>query len=473
MEFKADLCVIGAGSGGLSVASGAVQFGLNVILIEEGLMGGDCLNYGCIPSKSLLAAAKALNNSKSAENFGVMNTNTVLDFNKVHDHIKNVIKNITPHDSVERFTGMGVKVIKGHAEFISPNSISVNEDTISAKRFVISTGSKPFIPEITGINNIKYLTNETIFDLTDLPKHLIVIGGGPIGCELGQAFKLLGSKVTLLARSKILPKDDPELVSILRKKFIDDGITLYEDTKFNSINSKDNEISLEITTIDGDKTINGSHILIAAGRLASVEKLNLDKANIDYSKKGIIVNKSLRTSNKKVFAIGDVIGQQQFTHIASYHAGVIIKKILFHLPSKVDYKAIPWATYTTPELAHVGMNEREAKAYDKNYKVLSFDLKNNDRARTENATLGKIKVFASKRGNILGVSILADHASELLMPWSLVITKNLKLKDIASLIVSYPTLSEVNKFVASSFYKEMLFSPKMQRLVKFLNYFTF
>jgi len=469
MELQADLCIIGAGSGGLSLASGAAQLGLKVILIEENLMGGDCLNYGCVPSKALLAAAKTFNNSINAKDLGIINENTRVDFPKVKQYIKKVIKTIEPHDSVERFTKLGANVIKGHAEFIDKTEIRVNDQNIKAKKFIIATGSKPLIPTINGLDNIDFLTNENIFELDYLPKHLIVLGGGPIGCELGQAFKLLGSEVTILARSQILPKDDSELVDILRNKFKQDGINLLENLKFNSVTKVNDEIHLEINTKDGIKIIKGSDLLIAAGRAPDVSSLNLEKANVAYTSKGIEVDNTLKTTNKSIYAIGDVIGQYQFTHIAGYHASIVIKRSIFLTPAKIDYSAIPWATYTSPELAHVGMTEEQAKAFDKKSRVLTFDFSENDRAQTDNATLGKIKVYASKSGYVLGASILGSHASELLMPWSIAITQKIKLKDLAGLIVAYPTLSEINKFVAGSFYKELLFSKKTKSLVKLLN----
>jgi len=470
--MKYDLCVIGAGSGGLSVAAGASQMGANVVLIEKNKMGGDCLNYGCVPSKALLAAAKHAKCLRASNQFGINAENITIDFKKVHQHIHDVIKTIAPNDSAERFEKMGVKVIKGIGRFVDAKTLEVNNELIRARRFVIATGASAAIPPIDGLDKINYLTNETIFDLTELPKDLIIIGGGPIACEMAQAHCLLGANVSVIVRSKILSKDEPACVDVVRKQFIKDGINLFEETAIQNITSEKNNITINFKHQNKNISINGSHILVATGRKTNIEELNLENANIKYSKKGVIVDKKLRTTNKKIFTVGDAIGSYQFTHIANYHAGIVIRNTLFHLPAKVDYSAIPWCTYTEPELAHAGLTEEQARKQHNNIKILTKSFAANDRAQTGKNTGGLIKVITTKKGYVLGVSIVGHNAGELIMPWSLIITKKMKMSSITDLIVPYPTISEISKSAASEFFTPLLYSKRMKKLVRFLQIFN-
>lgn len=466
--IKTDICVIGGGSGGLSVAAGASQMGADVVLIEKAKMGGDCLNYGCVPSKALLAAGHAAQHVREAWQYGTNATLNKVDGKKVHDHVKGVIAGIAPHDSVERFEGLGVKVIQGAARFNTPGELKADGKTIQAKRFVIATGSRAMIPPIDGLEDTPFYTNETIFDLTERPEHLIVIGGGPIGIEMAQAHKHLGSDVTVLEMFSIMPKDDPELVDIVRTRLVEEGLTLKEGVKVVKTAKTSDGIKVTIERDGVEEVISGTHLLVAAGRRVNIEGLNLKGAGVAYDERAIKVDARLRTSNKKIFAIGDVAGGFQFTHKAGYDAGVVIKNALFRLPAKADYSALPWVTYTTPELASVGMNEEAALKAHGDIRILRWPFAENDRARAEGQTDGLIKVITTQKGKILGCSIVGPHAGELIGTWTLALTKKLKIGDMASMIAPYPTLSEVSKRAAGSFYTPSLFSEKTKKIVRFL-----
>ncbi|OJW46627.1 MAG: dihydrolipoamide dehydrogenase [Alphaproteobacteria bacterium 41-28] len=463
--LKVDLCVIGAGSGGLSVAAGAAQLGASVVLIEAHKMGGDCLNYGCVPSKSLLAAAKRANVFRTSGAFGIQEEEPKVNFEKLQQHIQNVITTIAPQDSVERFEGLGVHVIRERASFLSPTLVQAGNTQIKAKYFVISTGSSPAIVPLPGIENIPYLTNETIFNLKEKPDHLIVVGGGPIGCEIAQAYRLLGVKTTILEAFTLLPREDPEIVDILRQRLKADGLNIIEKAKVLSVSQKKKVLYLEVEHEGKEITLEGSHLLMATGRKPNVDHLGLEEAGVRHTPKGITVDGRLRTTHKKIYALGDVIGGYQFTHMASYQAGVVIKNCLFHLPSKVNDKTVPWVTFTDPEVAHVGLTHQQVPPHTK---TLYWPYKDSDRAQAERETTGLIKVFTTPKGQILGVSIIGANAGELILPWSLAIEKNLKLRALADAIVPYPTLSEINKRVAGSFYTPLLFSPFTRKIVRFL-----
>lgn len=460
--MKVDLCIVGGGSGGLSVAAGAAQLGISVALIENNKMGGDCLNFGCIPSKALLAAAKRANVFRESAAFGIQTSEPVVNFKKLYDYIHEVIETIAPQDSIERFEKLGVHVIREKAHFLSPSLLQAGEIRVEAKYFVIATGSSPAIPLLPGLEKVNFLTNETIFNLKENPDHLIVIGGGPIGCELAQAYTLLGCKTTIVEVFRILPKEDEEIASLLRTRLKNDGISICEGAKVLSLSQKDTVITVNIEHDGKEIILQGSHLLIATGRRPNIKDLGLEAASIRYTSRGIDVDKRLRTSNKKIFAIGDVIGGYQFTHMAAYHAQIVIKNCLFHLPAKVDNRAIPWVTFTNPEVAHVGT------AHLPKYKTLSWPYKECDRAQTERETMGLIKVSTTSKGYILGVTIIGANAGELILPWVLAIEKKLKMRALADVIVPYPTLSEITKKVAGSFYTPLLFSSLTRKFVRFL-----
>lgn len=460
------LCVVGAGSAGLTIAAGAAQMGAETVLIERGKMGGDCLNYGCVPSKSLLAAAKAAHAHIGAAAMGVRYPEPAIDFRAVHDHVQEVIAGIAPHDSAERFEGLGVTVIQAEARFTGPEELEAGGRLIRAKRFVIATGSRPLVPPIPGLERVSYLTNETVFDLTERPEHLVVIGGGAIGCELGQAFVRLGSRVTIVEMANLLPRDDPELVALLRARLQDEGIAIREGAKVVAVEPKDEGVAVSIEDPTGKDRVEGSALLLAAGRQPTLDGLGLEAAGIAHDRRGVTVDARLRSSNKRVFAAGDVAGGPQFTHMASYHAGIIIRNLLFRLPAKVDTRALPWVTYTDPELAQVGLTEAEARARHGEVRVLRAPFAENDRARTERTTEGLVKLVATKRGKVLGASILGPHAGELIQPWVLAIARNLKLSAVAQMIAPYPTLGEANKRAAGDFYSETLFGSRTRWLVR-------
>lgn len=463
---KTDICVIGAGSGGLSVAAGAAQMGAKVVLIEKHKMGGDCLNYGCVPSKALIAAAHAADRVRHAGRFGVNGHKPEIDFLKVRDHVHGVIAAIAPNDSVERFEGLGVDVIQGAARFTSPRDVEVGGRHIRARRFVIATGSSPAAPPIPGLDQVPYLTNETVFDLDERPERLVVIGGGPIGTEIAQAYRRLGARVTLIQKLMILGKDDPEAVEVVRRRLIGDGVDLREGTMVEGVERHGNGVAVMVRRNGESECIHGSHLLVAAGRRPNIGGLNLEAAGIRYSPKGVEVDARLRTTNKKVFAVGDVTGAYTFTHMAAYHAGIVIRNALFHLPAKVSYEAVPWVTYVDPELAHVGLNERESRErFGDDIRVLRWSFAENDRAQAERETEGLIKVVVGRKGRILGTTIVGPHAGELILTWVLGIQEGLKIGAIANLIAPYPTLSEVSKRAAGSYYTPTLFSKRTRKLV--------
>lgn len=466
--IKTDICVIGAGSGGLSVAAGASQMGADVVLIEKAAMGGDCLNTGCVPSKAMLAAGHVAQTMREATAFGIKAAKPEVDWEKVHNHIHGVIAAIAPNDSVERFEGLGVNVIQAAAHFIDEKTVQAGDVQIQAKYFVVATGSSAFVPPIEGINDVDYYTNENIFDNKEKVEHLIVVGGGPIGIELAQAHRRLGAKVTVMEVAKLLMKDDPELTSIVINHLSNEGITFYEGGRNLRLEKADAGIAISCEMGEETQCVTGSHLLIATGRKANVNGLNLEAAGIQYSPRGIEVDARLRSSNKRVFAIGDVTGPYQFTHMAAYQAGIIIRNILFKIPAKVDYSAVPWVTYTDPELAHVGLSEADAKTQAKEVRILRWSFAENDRAQAEKRTEGLVKVVTSPKGHILGASIVGLHAGELIQPWILAVSQRMKIGAMASMIAPYPTLAEVNKRIAGSFYTEKLFSAGIKKIVRFL-----
>jgi pyruvate/2-oxoglutarate dehydrogenase complex dihydrolipoamide dehydrogenase (E3) component len=472
-NLDADICVIGAGSAGLSVAAGASQLGASTVLIEGHRMGGDCLNTGCVPSKALLAAAKAARRWDGEQAFGVTYSPPSIDFAAVNRHVHDVIAAIAPNDSVERFEGLGVKVIKGTARFVGPREVAVDGTRIRARRVVIATGSSAAVPPIPGLDCGRYFTNETVFDNAELPRHLIVIGGGPIGLEMAQAHRALGSEVTVLEASRVLPKDDPELTLLLRQRLVGEGIAIREQVKVTRIEPEGNGVAAVLESEGGgEERIAGSHLLVAAGRRPNVAGLDLEKAGIEFGPRGIKVDARLRTTNRRAFAIGDVAGGPQFTHVTSYHAGIVIRNALFRLPARVDYRSLPWVTYTEPELAQAGLTEEQARAaHGGDVTVLRWPYHDNDRAQTERETHGLVKAVATRSGRILGASILGAQAGELIQVWVLAIGQGLNVKALAGMIAPYPTLGEISKRAAGSFFTAKLFGERTKRLVRLLSRF--
>lgn len=463
-----DLCIIGAGSGGLSLAAGASQMGAETVLIERGRMGGDCLNTGCVPSKSLLAAAHVAETIRKAHLFGVKVAVPEVDFPAVQRHVRDVIAAISPNDSVERFEGLGVRVIQAEGHFAGPREVAAGGFRIRARRFVVASGTRARVPAVPGLESVPYFTNETIFDNTALPEHLLVVGGGPIGIEMAHAHRLLGARVTVLEMSSILPRDDPELVELLRQRLRGDGIDLREGVALARFEKSGERIVAVLKGKTSEERIEGSHLLIAAGRQANIEGLGLEAAAVAYDHKGIRVNARLRTTNRRVYAIGDVAGGPQFTHVANYHAGIAIRNLLFRLPAKADTANVPWVTYTNPELAHVGASEEAARKTCGTIRVLRWPFAENDRAQAERITEGLVKVVTDGKGRILGADILGPRAGELIQPWALAIAQKLRIGAMANVIAPYPTLGETSKRAAGSYYAPALFGERTRRLVRFL-----
>jgi pyruvate/2-oxoglutarate dehydrogenase complex dihydrolipoamide dehydrogenase (E3) component len=467
--LKPDLCVIGAGSAGLSVAAGASQMGASVLLIEKGTMGGDCLNVGCVPSKAMLAAGHAAQAIRTAGRFGLGAQEPEVDFAAVRDHVRGVIAAIAPMDSVARFEGLGVRVLQAEARFTGPRELVAGDATVRARRYVLATGSTPLVPPIPGLDGTPYFTNETIFENTVLPRHLLVVGGGPIGCELAQAHRRLGAAVTVVEMATIMPKDDPELVEVVRDRLLAEGVVLREGAKVVAAEARGEAVALAVEDAEGAREwLEGTHLLIAVGRKATVEGLGLDEAGIEFTPRGVTVDSRLRTTNRHVYAIGDCIGGLQFTHMASHHAGVVIKNALFRLPAKAAVDAFPWVTYTDPELAHVGLTEAAARAAGMDINVLRWAFAENDRARTERETDGLVKAVVTPKGRILGASIAGRQAGELIQPWVLAMANGLKIGAMAQAVAPYPTLVEANKRAAGSYYMPKLFSERTRRIVRFL-----
>lgn len=445
-ELVVDLCVIGAGAGGLSVAAGASQMGASVALVERGEMGGDCLNAGCVPSKALLAAARR-------------------GEARPYDYVRSVIAAIAPNDSQERFEGLGVTVIRGAGRFVCGHRLEAGGRTIRARRFVIATGSRAALPPIPGLDQVPYLTNETLFRQTALPEHLVIIGGGPIGAEMAQAHRRLGTRVTVLEMASLLPRDDAELVEVVRLALRRDGIDLKEGVRIARV-----EAPATVVLEDGAR-VEGSHVLVAAGRRPNVEGLNLEDVGVRHDARGIHVDARLRTTNPKIFAIGDVTGGPRFTHAAGHQAGVAIRNILFKLPAKADRRAVPWCTYTDPELAWVGLSEAAARGQGP-IRVLRWPFADNDRAQAEGRLEGMVKVIATPRGKILGAGIVGPGAGDLIQTWVLAMSQGLKVGAVADMIAPYPTRGEASKRAAASFFAPMLFGERAKRLVRFLMRFT-
>jgi pyruvate/2-oxoglutarate dehydrogenase complex dihydrolipoamide dehydrogenase (E3) component len=465
-----DIAIIGAGSAGLSVAAAAAQFGEKVVLFEKGEMGGDCLNTGCVPSKALLAAAKAAQAHRASAKFGIGAREPQVDFAKVMAHVESVIATIEPHDSQERFEKLGVHVVRAPARFTGATTLEAKGKTYTARRFVIATGSRAGLPPIPGLAETPHFTNETIFKNRVLPQHLIIIGGGPIGMEMAQAHCRLGSQVTVLEAFTPLAKDDPELTKIVLDALQAENISIRAQVKITHI--KPVPAGIDVVFEDGT-SVSGSHLLVAAGRVANVEGLHLDQAGIDFTKRGITVDQGLRSvSNRRVYAAGDVAGSLQFTHMAGYHAGLIIRNALFRLPVKARTDIIPWVTYTDPELAHVGLTEKEARAkLGDSIKVLRWRFDQNDRAVAEKKTDGLIKIITSSRGVIIGASIVGPNAGDLIAMWTLAVTRKLKVSAIANMVLPYPTFGEAGKRAAVTYYAGVTDKPLLRKVLGFLKLF--
>jgi pyruvate/2-oxoglutarate dehydrogenase complex dihydrolipoamide dehydrogenase (E3) component len=467
-ELRPDLCVIGAGSGGLSVAAAAAQLGVSVVLIEKHKMGGDCLNYGCVPSKALLAAARRAQGMRTAGAFGIQPVRPAIDHGAVQDHVAAVIAAIAPNDAIERFTGLNVKVLTAPAQFVDRKRLIAGEHRVKARRFVIATGSAPEIPAIPGLAGVPYFTNETIFANRAKLEHLLVIGGGPIGLELAQAHLRLGSRVTVLEARKALDKDDPELAEFLLDRLRFEGVDILEGVHLERIAAGAHGIDVHIARDGATRLVRGTHLLLATGRTPNVSGLNLEAAKIKYDRGGIKVNSALKTSNRRVFAIGDVTGGAQFTHVANNHADIVLRRALFRLPAKVNRDLLAWTTFTDPELAHVGLTEEMARQRFGRIRVLRWPFHENDRAQAERATDGFVKVVTDAKGKILGASVVGRLAGEVIQMWCLALSQGLNINAMTRWISPYPALSEVNKRVAYGYYASAAASPFVRKMIGWL-----
>lgn len=468
-----DLVIIGAGSGGLVVASGAAGLGASVALIEKHKMGGDCLNYGCVPSKAFLKPAHLAKDINNASELGLSVGNVTVDVKEIMNYVRSVIKEIEPHDSKERYEGLGVDVVEGAATLKNRYSVSVmdadkNETIIKGKKIVIATGAESAVPPIPGLKDINFLTNKSIFKLEKLPEHLIILGGGPIGLELGQGFAHLGSKVTVIDMlPSLFPNDDPEVGPLMEKVLNEDGLSLKLSAGIKRLSEKDGQKSVFIENSLGvAEEIIGDHVLVSLGRRPNSKGLNLESVGVAVTKRGFVkCNKSMQTSIPNIYACGDVVGPYQFTHMAGYQAGIILRHSIFKLQAKVNYRTIPWVTYTRPEVAHVGLTEQMAKNEGVFKKIEKVDLTSIDRAKADHDREGFLKFIIGKRNRLLGVTIVGQKAGEMIGIGALAVQKKLKASEFLSMIFPYPTQSEIYKFTSLNLAKKG-FKPWMKILVK-------
>lgn len=469
--LKPDLCVIGAGSGGLSVAAAAAAMQVSCVLVEKGEMGGDCLNYGCVPSKALIAAGHAAHTMRSAGRFGLQAVEPRVDMERVHAHIHGVIAAIALNDSEARFTSMGVKVIRAAGKFTARDCLEAGGYQIKARRFVIATGSSAVPPPIPGLDQVRFLTNESVFDLKQLPPRLVVIGGGPIGLELSQAFRRLGSEVTVLEAARALSREDPELAATAIARLRAEGVDIREGVKIARIEARGSGARILLQGVEVEEPVDASHVLVAAGRAPNVNNLGLEQAGVEFERRGVKVDARMRSSNRRIYAIGDVAGSAQFTHAANYHAGLVIRSALFRLPVRMQPHLVPRVTYTDPEIAVAGWTEEQAREKHGIVHVYRWPFAENDRAQAARESHGHIKVVTSKKGVILGAGIAGPHAGELIMPWQMAITRAMKIGEMASFVSPYPTLSEVSKRVAVTHLQKGLSNPWLPRMLAFMRRF--
>ncbi|MBA3015293.1 MAG: FAD-dependent oxidoreductase [Proteobacteria bacterium] len=474
-NFDYDIGIIGGGAAGLTVASGASQLGAKTLLIEkEEALGGDCLHYGCVPSKTLIKTAHVYHLMKNGPKFGLPAiTPPPVDFKDVSARIRSVISVIQKHDSVERFCKLGAKVEFGNPEFRDEHAITLGGKTISAKTWVIATGSSSAVPPIEGLDSTPYLTNRDIFYLDSLPGSMVILGAGPIAIEMAQAFCRLGTKVTVIQRSgQILSKEDQDLADVVQQVLEQEGVRFLMNTSVLRVGDLGREREVVVQQEGGEVgTIRVETILVALGRSPNVSGLGLEKIGVLYDRQGITVNRYLKTSHKHIYAAGDVIGGYQFTHVAGYEGGVVLSNAIFHLPKKTDYTYVPWCTYTHPELASIGMNEKRAQAAGIDYSVWSEEFSSNDRGLAEGDGVGRIKLLLDHREKPLGVQILGPHAGDLLSEWVAIMNGGVGLSRIASAIHPYPTLGEINKKVVGSVYAKKIFSDTVRKGLTF--FFSF
>jgi pyruvate/2-oxoglutarate dehydrogenase complex dihydrolipoamide dehydrogenase (E3) component len=470
-NYDYDIGILGGGAAGLTIASGAAQFAAKTLLIEkEQSLGGDCLHFGCVPSKTLIRTANVYHLMKNAEKYGLPRVDLrPVDYREVTERIRSVIGVIQEHDSIERFCKLGARVEFGNASFVDEHAVRLNGEKYSAKSWVIATGSSPAIPQIEGIDKTPYITNREIFSLPSLPKSMIAIGGGPISSELAQAFNRLGTKVTVIELgNQILGVEDKDMADCLMNILISEGITFHLGSSILGVRDLGNEKEVVIKNGSGSTlSLRAETILVAAGRQANVKGLGLADISVEFDRKGLKVDSRLRTTQKHIFAAGDVTGAYQFTHAAGYEGGVVLSNAILHLPRKADYTNFPWCTYTDPELASIGMNEKMAAAAGIHYVVWMEEFKANDRSLTDGEEAGKIKLLLNEDEKPIGIQILGPHAGELVGEWVAIISGKVKLSAIASAVYPYPTLGEINKKVIGNLFSGKIFSEKVRKALKF------
>ncbi len=471
--YDFDIGVIGGGAAGLTVASGAAQLGARTVLIEkEPLLGGDCLHYGCVPSKTLIKSATLYHQMGRLEEYGLPAVvRPPVNFSAVRKRIERVVSTIQYHDSVERFSGLGVDVRFGDAAFCDNHQVDTGSGKISSRKWVVATGSSPSLPPLPGLSDIEVLTNREIFSLDYLPESLIVIGAGPIGIEMAQAFNRFGSRVTVLQRSsQILSREDTDLSEDLRQILENEGVVFHLGCKMKEAYAEGSIKKVSITTAAGqDMVVAGSDILVAAGRSVNVAGLQLENGGIVYSRSGIEVDARLRSSTGNIYAAGDVVGGYQFTHAAGYEGGIVVSNAVMGLWRQAQYRWMPHCTYSDPELGGMGMGEKQAAEQGIDFQIYEEDLKNNDRAQAEGETAGKIKLLLDRRGKVLGVRILGFHGGDLLGQWAALLNGGVKLSVAAGAVQPYPTVAEINKRVIGSVFSDKIFSNKVRALLKMVH----
>jgi len=470
-NYDYDIGVIGGGAAGLTITAGAAQLGARTLLIEkEPLLGGDCLHYGCVPSKTLIHSAHVYHQVQQCEQFGLpAATIGPVQYTDIASRIQEVINTIQVHDSVERFCKLGAQVAFGTPEFIDEHSVKLGSKSLSARFWVIATGSEPAPPQVDALNTIDYLTNKDIFSLDALPTSMIVLGAGPIAMEMAQAFNRLGTQVTVVQRSaQILSKEDKDMADTVMHKLEEEGITFYLEATITGATQKDD---IKYITIQSKTeraiTLAAETVLLAQGRAPNVEHLGLHHISLEHSPAGIAVDERMRTSHKHIFAAGDITGKYQYTHAAGYEGGIVLSNAIFHLPRKANYTWMPWCTYTDPELASVGYNEKNARAAGIDYTVWTEEFSNNDRAQAEGATTGKLKLLLNDKEKPIGVQIAGSRAGDLLGEWVALLGGGVKLSTLAGIVHPYPTLGEINKRVAGSYISPKIFSDRMKKGLQF------
>jgi pyruvate/2-oxoglutarate dehydrogenase complex dihydrolipoamide dehydrogenase (E3) component len=468
-ELNADIAIIGAGSGGLSAAAGAAMLGLKVVIFEKHEMGGDCLNYGCVPSKALLSAAKMAQSAREAAKYGVEVSPPRTDWEAVKAHIRHAIETIAPVDSQERFEGLGVTVIRESARFIDPKTVGSDSVRVKARRIIVATGSAAFIPPIPGLNDAPYITNETIFSLPEFPSHLVILGGGPIGLEMAQAFRRLGAAVTVIEMGRALARADAAHAAIAVEALRAEGVTLLEGHKAGRVSHDAGRVTVVVEADGAEKQVTGSHLLVALGRRAVLKGLELEAGNVAHDPNGLIVGDNLRSkSNPRVWALGDSAGQGQFTHLAGWHASVFIRRALFKQRSLASSLPLPSVTYLSPEVAQLALTEAEAKEkFGSGVTTTTFPFHENDRAIAEGKTLGEAKLVLNK-GKLVGASIVGEGAGDILQLVSVAMSNGLKLTALTNFISPYPTRAEVVKRAASAHFTPTVFGKPARTLVGLL-----